>query len=284
MATMTKSAPVRKAKKTAPVVTLCLAIDHVCYGVVPITGITDPEIARAWRLDKRSGDGEVYDVHRTVNGLVVCDCPSYETTFKGTADTCKHGKALVAMGLLDAPSWSAPVEAAPVEPPAPIPQHIIDAVVTARPGDRTIRDAIAEATADEVPATDDPDATIPAGSHTVEELAEPIGWPKPAPRFPRLVPAGPRPVRPAPLPDGRYSLVELVEGQSAYFRGMGSPVFDLMADRLDELARDIRATGATSVADFADRLPILEAERLDRLQYDAFNDGFRQAESQALGC
>ena len=54
----------------------------------------------------------VYDVARTAAGLVDCDCPSYEATYRGNGlATCKHGQALVMVGLLEAPSvtnWSHP--------------------------------------------------------------------------------------------------------------------------------------------------------------------------------
>ena len=43
------------------------------------------------------------------SGLVVCDCPSYVSTHEGTCSTCKHGTALVEVGLLD------PVNHAPAE-------------------------------------------------------------------------------------------------------------------------------------------------------------------------
>jgi hypothetical protein len=54
--------------------------------------------ASAVRLTK--ADGTVYDVARTLDGRVVCDCPHYEFTMVGTADRCKHGAALDAAGLL----------------------------------------------------------------------------------------------------------------------------------------------------------------------------------------
>src|SRR4051794_10681541 len=109
MATMTKNAPKSKAKKSAPVVSLGLAVDHQTYLVEPIRGIQDPAILKAFRLVKKSDD-EVYGVGGPADGLVTCDCMSYVSTFAGTCDTCKHGKAMVALGLLDAPAYLAPAE------------------------------------------------------------------------------------------------------------------------------------------------------------------------------
>jgi hypothetical protein len=78
-----------------------LLIKGLAYSVSKI----DPgeEGTAAFRLDKVHGEG-VYDVVRTHDGLVRCDCPSYVMTFEGTASTCKHGRALVEAGYLDRPS------------------------------------------------------------------------------------------------------------------------------------------------------------------------------------
>jgi hypothetical protein len=57
---------------------------------------------KAWRLE--GAEGQVYDVIRTHFGIVECDCPSYEFRLKGNCITsCKHGHALITVGLLDAP-------------------------------------------------------------------------------------------------------------------------------------------------------------------------------------
>lgn len=59
---------------------------------------------RAYRLSKLAADGAVYDVIRSHHGLVECDCPDYEARRRGlTTQPCKHGAALVAVGMLDAP-------------------------------------------------------------------------------------------------------------------------------------------------------------------------------------
>jgi hypothetical protein len=58
----------------------------------------------AYRINKLGPEGESYDVIRTHEGLVECSCPDYECRHRGLdADCCKHGRAAVEMGLLDAP-------------------------------------------------------------------------------------------------------------------------------------------------------------------------------------
>lgn len=54
----------------------------------------------AYTLEKRA-DGTRYAVLRTHAGLVECDCPDYETRHRHIdTGTCKHGRALVELGLL----------------------------------------------------------------------------------------------------------------------------------------------------------------------------------------
>jgi len=65
--------------------------------------------------------GESYDVVLDLDGLVTCDCASYEFTYRGTAGTCKHGSACLAAGLLLAPvCGGSPAVAAAVAPPAAV--------------------------------------------------------------------------------------------------------------------------------------------------------------------
>jgi hypothetical protein len=101
-----------------------LAIKGLAYSVSKID--SGEEGTAAFRLDKIHGEG-VYDVVRTHDGRVVCDCPSYVVTFEGTASTCKHGRALVEAGYLDRPSPIANV-------PAPVASKLAVAPVT--PADR----------------------------------------------------------------------------------------------------------------------------------------------------
>ena len=52
----------------------------------------------------RTDTNHTYHVIRTHHGLVKCDCGDYLFRHDGTASTCKHGSALVAKGLMAAPS------------------------------------------------------------------------------------------------------------------------------------------------------------------------------------
>jgi hypothetical protein len=98
---------VASLKRNVPVVkpSLTLHIAGQPYGVEPIApgGFG----TKAWRLS--GPEGQVYDLIRTYFGIVECDCTSYEFRLKGNCITpCKHGAALIAVGLLEAPE---PVEA-----------------------------------------------------------------------------------------------------------------------------------------------------------------------------
>jgi hypothetical protein len=276
MSTSTAPAPAVKAPrkpksaKSAPVVTLCMSIDHTVYGVERIP--SGEFGTAAWRLSKKSNAGEVYDVIRDHDGLVQCDCPSYEVTFKGTCDTCKHGKALVALGLLDAPSptmWIQPEDVAPVvESPVaccdPATEAVPCAACEPSPGfAEELHQAIG------LPPVDPP-ADV-----------EPLGWEKrPARSFLVAPKPSERPVKLPALPEGQYRLHELVEAQGAILRGQGGPVWDLMAKALTDLAASIRATGAQSVAEYEDRHESMEADRLAEIANAAFDRGFAQAEAQ----
>jgi hypothetical protein len=55
--------------------------------------------ADAWRLRGPGGKG-CYTVTVTQRG-VVCDCPDYIHRAAKASERCKHGRALVALGLID---------------------------------------------------------------------------------------------------------------------------------------------------------------------------------------
>jgi len=264
MATMTRNAPKVKAKKSAPVVSLALAIDHQVYQVEPIPA--GEFGTKAFRLEKKS-TGAVHDVIRTNAGLVECSCPSYEVTYRNTLGTCKHGSALVAMGLLDAPSAKAVSTPAPIAVAMPAEELATISVGFAAELVEAVGLPVLDAPAEELPAEVDakpccdPSEVVPCGTCDAHQATEePIGWAK-APKIAKPALVAPKPVRIAPLPDGRYTLTEIIEGQAAMLRGQGGPVFGLMAKALDELAATVRATGAQSVAEFEDRLEVLEFGR-----------------------
>lgn len=319
---------VRNPKSLKPaVVSLALAIDHIVYQVEPVA--PGEFGTKAFRLAKKGADGAVYDVIRTHAGLVECDCPSYEATHRGTISACKHGRALVQLGLLDAPAYvAAPVApCCPADEPVPCgscadhaPAPVVAAAAESDPAPDAEEIDIAEvlreiegdpappAPADpedfaipaEVEAThwawqvtgrlrrvaedfqvrfaeqllEDPD-TIPGRmirplGPTLEELSAKLAEGRP-------VQAAPRPVRPALLPDGRYTLAELADAQGAFYAGWANAVGDLFAKHMRELASSIRATDSDSVAKFEGRIAALEGTYRDRIASGAFDSGYEAA-------
>jgi hypothetical protein len=76
---------------------LVVVIRGVGYQVTPLDA--GPDHARAWRLSK--SDGEVYDVCRARDGRTTsCTCAHYTYRLEGTSAVCKHGAALIQLGLI----------------------------------------------------------------------------------------------------------------------------------------------------------------------------------------
>lgn len=253
--------------------TLVLTIKGTAYDVAPLDAGECG--SRAFRLTK--ADGAAYDVVRTAH-TVECDCGDYEFRHRGTAGLCKHGRALVALGLVEAPAEAPPaafVEAvreaigdpADLGPEGPVSLEEYLATVGADvPTDGFADELLREVGPEPLDApAEDPLAAVGPDGHL---------FARPARTFLRAA-EGPAlaPVRPLPLPDGRYDLAGLVAGQAAFLRGQGSAPFALMAAALDRLAADIRATGATSVIDFEGRIAEMEADRDARLREEGYAAG-----------
>jgi hypothetical protein len=82
--------------------TLTVEIKGVDYDVEYLG--SGPGWTKGYRLTKRLGRADVYDVVRTDSGLVHCDCPHYRFRLEGNGfGLCKHGEALVSLGMLAAP-------------------------------------------------------------------------------------------------------------------------------------------------------------------------------------
>jgi hypothetical protein len=115
MSSLTRTAPrVKPAREprafTCSFVSMTIEINDVRYSVDPIDagefGI------RAYRLTKHSGDHAIHDVLRTHAGPVECSCPDFVCRRQGLTDEpCKHGLALLTLGLLPAPAAPAPAPA-----------------------------------------------------------------------------------------------------------------------------------------------------------------------------
>jgi hypothetical protein len=130
MATLTK--PRAPCKTKAPVfsvelVAATIRLNGHLYHVEPIGPGEDGSVA--YRLEKAGDPEGVYDVIRTLAGLVECSCPDYEARHRGLdCGACKHGRALVTLGLMAAPKPEpTPVDRqtkpalAPEPAPAPTP-------------------------------------------------------------------------------------------------------------------------------------------------------------------
>lgn len=56
----------------------------------------------AFEVIPTTGPGESYHVHRDHHGEVHCTCGDFEFRQRGTGSPCKHGAALLAVGLIPA--------------------------------------------------------------------------------------------------------------------------------------------------------------------------------------
>ncbi|WP_422932217.1 hypothetical protein [Singulisphaera sp. PoT] len=243
MSIVTRSRREVKPARKAPVYSLALAIDHVVYTVESIPA--GEFGSKAFRITKKS-DGSVYDVCRTHDGLVACDCPDYEIRRKGmTAEPCKHGKALVAMGLLEAPTAvaNAPTVVAPAaEPCCPAdevepcsaclhsaaPAVVAEVVEVGTVGTPTLAEQPAQVEATQ-PEAIEPTATVAEPAQADDEEL---------PTLPVLL-----------------TLDELIEAEAARLRRFETYAHDLMARTLAELARTVRLVQARSPLDLDDEVP-----------------------------
>jgi len=85
--------------------------------------------SRAYQL--RKDIGTVYTIVRAVHGLVECDCADYVLRRDGiTPFPCKHGQALIALGMLEAPCFTRP-ESKRSAPSPLIPRHVAEGIAQA---------------------------------------------------------------------------------------------------------------------------------------------------------
>jgi hypothetical protein len=182
---------------------------------------------KAFRLSKLSsrGDEAIYDVVRTHAGLVECDCPHYEARLRGNcADCCKHGRALVELGLMEAPRPNF----GPIGEPSPA-KVITPADIFDRP--EWVEAQIAGESSANAPL----DAAAPA------EFC-PVGQIDDAPD--RLTPA------------------EVIDRQAAAYLAWGDELGDTIGRHLLELAREFRTLGARTPDEYwARRETLLRPDR-----------------------
>ena len=109
-----------KAATVARVEPVMIGIMGFSYRVESIS--IDPEIGdTAFNLHDTDRN-RLYSVHRDQAGEVVCDCGDYVFRKAGTGSTCKHGRRLVELGLIPAPTpTTLPPFAARIADSAPTP-------------------------------------------------------------------------------------------------------------------------------------------------------------------
>jgi hypothetical protein len=64
----------------------------------------DPSIGTVAFALANTDTGHTYHVHRDTHGEVCCDCADHTLRRAGSGRPCKHGKALIDLGLIPAPT------------------------------------------------------------------------------------------------------------------------------------------------------------------------------------
>ncbi len=264
--------------------TLSATIDEGTYNVFPVRDIQDPEISKAFTFAKRGvGNGDaVYTVARHADGRIVCECPDYVARHEDHGTLCKHCECTVRMGLLDAPK---PAENGKPEPIPPAPQKSASCEANSAPD--TLSRLQARAFGLKLPASKPQDSPRTFAEGLLAD--EPAPAPEPC--------CGPAEAQPcaqcveashavAPAEDvesetadnirstDRLSLAELVEAQARAFRAWNLGAADLMAERLEELAAEVRLTNAATPDQFRDRIDALRMDEDRRLIAHGESIGF----------
>ena len=100
MATVTAPRKPRNVKPSHGTVRLTVHINGTAYAVRPLPVVPGSGVVRLVRL-RKAETGDAYHVHRTDDGVIECDCPSYEWDHRQRDNgPCKHGAALASVGLL----------------------------------------------------------------------------------------------------------------------------------------------------------------------------------------
>ncbi len=214
----------------------------------------DPGYAGTYavRLCKHGSDA-VYDVHRSHDGLVVCDCPSYVVTHDGTVSMCKHGRALVQLGMIDPPFCPpAPFELG-ISEPAAAPVYAL----TAGPADPIRAQSLFDGPVpDPTDATDwDLDDRIGLGPDSDPEATD---W-----DLDDRIGLGPD-SDPDGDPAAGLPLADYVRGEAAWYRLQGGAAALLVAETLETLARGLDACttpGKAITPDlYRDRIEVLNRD------------------------
>lgn len=296
MATATKkTATTRKADLT---VSLCIAIDHQAYAITPIRA-EDPDIIRAFRLEKKGGDSATYDVaEHALHGLR-CDCADWTFRRDGLdPNGCNHVIACVRMGLLEAagstaraakgiaavntPACCPSSEPRPCTACASAPTVTDTATVILERGTAIARDEINRPLAlpDRYPG-EAPELT-PAEEHEREPFD-----------LPELADPGDIECDPELWPDGwddhvwnitdadaipvpSLSLADLIEHTAGFFAVWPTDAGKLIADTLRELAGKVQLTEATTPDEYSARIAVMDDEVRETWEAIGHHKGYEQ--------
>lgn len=271
-------APAPVKTKRRHLFTLEATIDEASYAVYPVRDIQDEEIAKAFTFAKRTQGGAiegqaVYTVARHADGRLTCECPDFVTRHEDKGTLCKHGECCVRMGLLDAPVCATahkpePIPPAPTEPigsiPSPADRLRSSMFGIALPKPQAAPRAFAEGLLDESPAPAPEPCCSPSEA---SPCAQCLGADDTdAGRLVDFLPTNLDGA--AALADhdpDRLSLAELVEAQARAFRAWNLGAADLMAERLEELAAEVRLTNAATPDQFRDRIDVIRMDEDRRL-------------------
>ncbi len=252
MSTITRSRSRVKASSQPLDVRLQITIRGTNYSVTRFD--PGPDNTKAYRLEKVGGKGEVYDLARTNEGLIICDCPSYVDTHEGTSSTCKHGTALVEVGLLEPVAY---VAAAPVEAPAPI----AEARPRPAPFDAEIyraQNAVAEGRAlwlehRHLFATEPPPAEAPCCPAAEPAPCSACVTPAPIAEPTTAIVDGPHAEPTEDLEPPEWPFADWIEHQAKMFGKFRTPRGTWLAAQIARLAKQARFLDAKDPADYDDR-------------------------------
>lgn len=279
MASVTAPRKASKASRpfTCSFISITIEIQDTRYSVDEVPA---GEFGRkAFRLCKHSGNHEVYDVIHDAFGCVACSCPDYIARHDGTSSMCKHGRALVALGLMPGP--------APIAPPAPEP------CCSPAEAEPCIKCIDVPASADDSPTAIEPDpAPEPAADLVDPDDAgsDPELWPDGYDdHIWNLAPAemaearGEKEARGHLDASDRLTLAELVDRQADFYRSWGNAAGGMLARAMEALAMKVRMTGAETPDDFDAREGELDAAARETWEAIGFEQGRMACQGEPAG-
>jgi hypothetical protein len=240
----------------------------------------------AFVLEKHADPDATYSVIRTHAGLVECSCPDYEARHRGIdCGYCKHGRALVELGLLRAAKPEPIASARLTAPDAPqsvagagTPEATVETPAAccdaseAAPCQSCATPQEPAGFADELAAAVGPIA--PTGEPTAQDLAEMYRFRAEAEA--RELGLIPHEADPADWPSWTdeevwelddepadlLTLDELIDHEAGRYRRIGTLAGEMIGRHLAELASMVRFVRASDPETAADRIATLERDRL----------------------